>query len=444
MAKQKTVLNILKVVLLGDQEVGKTAIFNKLENPDFVASSDNYQSTIGVGFASIHREIEKNNEKIPVKFQVWDTAGQERLAPIGDAYIRGSHIACIVIDARNTKDEKLQSIKKYIQKLEKNCTEFTPKIHLIVNRIDKEGVKAADALKEEINALIKDHSLNISGVSYCSAKTGKGFDTLEAALVKLAEQCLNLGNNVPSQDNIPPVVIKSPAFSWQILGPAILGLKKHFRTSHAVRNGFLIGLLAVIGIVLTSALSGPFALLIFFGVAALTGAMVAAVSGALAFIEVDTKFVPVKDSAASYLADRFFAWMKKHQLQTWIGIGLFLATTALIVTALIAPGPLLVAIGFVGSSFAAMGLTLSTPAVAILTFALMGITAMALLDAGFRIWEAISSDKNVGEELPFGRPGVTASAGNVDPSYNQLPGTGNAAPSVSAQNQTAAAVQNKM
>lgn len=167
--------------------------------------------------------------------------------------------------------------------------------------------------------------------------------------------------------------------------------KHHFTTSHAVRNGFLIGLLGVIGMVLAGALSGPLALLVLFGVVALTGAMVTAVAGILAFWDgfKDYRHKWSSRNPIKYLIHEFIVWMKHHKWQMWIGFALFLATTALIITALVAPGPLLVAIGFIGSGFAAMGLTLSTPAAAILTFALIGITAMALLDVAGRIWEAI-------------------------------------------------------
>eukprot|EP01100_Stratorugosa_tubuloviscum_P009308 TRINITY_DN389_c1_g2_i1.p1 TRINITY_DN389_c1_g2~~TRINITY_DN389_c1_g2_i1.p1 ORF type:complete len:216 (-),score=97.13 TRINITY_DN389_c1_g2_i1:108-755(-) len=83
-----------KVVFLGDQAVGKTAIITRFMYDSFDAT---YQATIGIDFLSKTMYLEDRT----VRLQLWDTAGQERFRSLIPSYIRDSTVAIIVYDVTN-------------------------------------------------------------------------------------------------------------------------------------------------------------------------------------------------------------------------------------------------------------------------------------------------------------------------------------------------------
>jgi len=70
----------IKLILVGDTDVGKTTFFNKLRDEPY----DNPTSTIGVDFMAISKNYK--NEKY--KICIWDTAGQEKFHCIVTTYFR--------------------------------------------------------------------------------------------------------------------------------------------------------------------------------------------------------------------------------------------------------------------------------------------------------------------------------------------------------------------
>jgi len=80
-----------KVVLLGDQSVGKTSLITRFMYDQF---DNTYQATIGIDFLSKTMYVEDRT----VRLQLWDTAGQERFRSLIPSYIRDSSVAIIVYD----------------------------------------------------------------------------------------------------------------------------------------------------------------------------------------------------------------------------------------------------------------------------------------------------------------------------------------------------------
>ena len=66
----------LKILLLGDSNVGKTCFLLRYIEDTF---TDNHISTIGVDYKL--KLVTAPDDKI-VKLQIWDTAGQDRFIPI--------------------------------------------------------------------------------------------------------------------------------------------------------------------------------------------------------------------------------------------------------------------------------------------------------------------------------------------------------------------------
>eukprot|EP01012_Entosiphon_sulcatum_P029553 TRINITY_DN3607_c0_g1_i2.p1 TRINITY_DN3607_c0_g1~~TRINITY_DN3607_c0_g1_i2.p1 ORF type:complete len:184 (+),score=24.35 TRINITY_DN3607_c0_g1_i2:34-552(+) len=99
---------IVKMLLVGDSQVGKTCMMRRFVDDSFVAE---YVSTIGVDFSIRLFSDPQNPDVPPAKLQIWDTAGQERFRTITSAYYRGSHIVFLVYNA--TQRETYERIDGY-------------------------------------------------------------------------------------------------------------------------------------------------------------------------------------------------------------------------------------------------------------------------------------------------------------------------------------------
>lgn len=84
----------IKLLVIGDQSVGKTCLLERFVNDSFTEST---LSTIGIDFRIKYLEI----EKIKIKLQIWDTGGQERFRTITRSYFKGSHGVLLVYDVTN-------------------------------------------------------------------------------------------------------------------------------------------------------------------------------------------------------------------------------------------------------------------------------------------------------------------------------------------------------
>ncbi|KAG5220902.1 GTP binding protein [Salix suchowensis] len=83
-----------KIVLLGDQSVGKTSLITRFMYDTF---DNTYQATIGIDFLSKTMYLDDRT----VRLQLWDTAGQERFRSLIPSYIRDSSVAIVVFDITN-------------------------------------------------------------------------------------------------------------------------------------------------------------------------------------------------------------------------------------------------------------------------------------------------------------------------------------------------------
>ncbi|KAL6649372.1 hypothetical protein ACP70R_013596 [Stipagrostis hirtigluma subsp. patula] len=108
MAPVVSALAKYKLVFLGDQAVGKTAIITRFMYDKFDAT---YQATIGIDFLSKTMYLEDRT----VRLQLWDTAGQERFRSLIPSYIRDSSVAVIVYDV--TDRQSFLSTSKWIEEV---------------------------------------------------------------------------------------------------------------------------------------------------------------------------------------------------------------------------------------------------------------------------------------------------------------------------------------
>ena len=99
---------LLKIVLIGDAGVGKSAMLVRFADGCF---ADSYISTIGVDFKL--RTICVNGKQ--VRFQIWDTAGQERFRTIICSYYRGAHGLMIMYDI--TSEDSFRHLTTWMEQI---------------------------------------------------------------------------------------------------------------------------------------------------------------------------------------------------------------------------------------------------------------------------------------------------------------------------------------
>lgn len=99
----------IKIVLLGDESVGKTSLLRKWTSNVY---DPNSSPTIG-GAAQVKRD-EVDGQKYT--FQIWDTAGAERYRALAPLYARDSYAAMIVFDMTRKKTfDDLNEWVKFLQ-----------------------------------------------------------------------------------------------------------------------------------------------------------------------------------------------------------------------------------------------------------------------------------------------------------------------------------------
>ena len=100
----------IKVIILGDSNVGKSWLVNCLINDKFVELS----STLSIEYHSYITSI--NGYKI--RMQIWDTAGQEKFNSLVTNYYKGSDVAIFVYSIDTEKSFK--NIEKWYKILKEN------------------------------------------------------------------------------------------------------------------------------------------------------------------------------------------------------------------------------------------------------------------------------------------------------------------------------------
>jgi small GTP-binding protein len=82
----------IKVVLIGDSQVGKSAIFRQFESGTFTEEST---ATIGGAFTKI---IATSTDRRTVPMDLWDTAGQEQYKSVIPLYFENARVILLVYD----------------------------------------------------------------------------------------------------------------------------------------------------------------------------------------------------------------------------------------------------------------------------------------------------------------------------------------------------------
>lgn len=152
-----------KVIFIGDQGTGKTAILNRFVNDKF---DQNYQATIGLDFNSKNVKIDNQD----VRLLLYDTAGQEKFRSLIPMYTRDAHIIIMVYDI--TRKESLLHIPDWLNDLT-NIKKEEVLFVLVGNKTDLNDKR--EVTSEEGEAFAKENNIIFAEVS---AKTGDNFSIL--------------------------------------------------------------------------------------------------------------------------------------------------------------------------------------------------------------------------------------------------------------------------
>jgi len=147
-AKKKV---LLKLIILGESGVGKTAILNTYVNGKFI---EDHKATIGADFLTKELTLP---DKI-VTLQIWDTAGQERFQSLGNAFYRGSDACVLVYDI--TSDVSFKKIDEWRTNFITQATPDDPKkfpFLLLGNKLDQDNQRQVD--KHQADNYAKSHGM---------------------------------------------------------------------------------------------------------------------------------------------------------------------------------------------------------------------------------------------------------------------------------------------
>lgn len=160
--------NLVKILVIGDFNVGKTNFILQFADEQFI---ENAMSTVGFDLKS--KVIKVGSENI--KIQVWDTAGQERYQSISKGLFQKVQGIIIVYDITNYSS--FENISNWIHSINDKCG--TMPVLIVGNKIDKED-------EREVGIDEGKEFANDRGLLFCevSAKTGKNIKEAFIMLVK--------------------------------------------------------------------------------------------------------------------------------------------------------------------------------------------------------------------------------------------------------------------
>ena len=164
-------VNSYKIVLIGDCNVGKTAIVERLSSNTF---SEQYKPTVGTG----HTYWSTSINGTVVDIQLWDTAGEERFATLAPIYYKDSSAAIIVYS--QDEPQSAANVIKWYQRFN-DAVPDNPPVCVLCNKIDLGDTQDFDL--SEIS--VKNQCL----FRKTSAKSGSGIvDAFTALVAKILER----------------------------------------------------------------------------------------------------------------------------------------------------------------------------------------------------------------------------------------------------------------
>lgn len=136
----------VKLVLIGDEEVGKTSLRKKFMGQQNTVS---YMATIGADFAKNDIQVVYEGKNYLIEGLIWDLAGQDAYKTIRENFYEGAAGGLVVVDI--SQKESFYSAEKWIQELwNNNSATFNPiPIVFLANKIDLRTKDPENVLSSE-------------------------------------------------------------------------------------------------------------------------------------------------------------------------------------------------------------------------------------------------------------------------------------------------------
>ncbi|MFX1250817.1 MAG: Rab family GTPase [Promethearchaeota archaeon] len=153
-------MKVIKIVILGDEQVGKTSLLHRLIYDTFKTS---YKATLGVDV------LKKTIEDLDVELSLWDFSGQKIFEKLRAAYYADCGGAALVFDV--THKESFESIKTWQDEAIKNSGHPTLTFMLLANKCDLASSQAVS--DETMEAFAQSNNIKLIKIS---AKTGENVE----------------------------------------------------------------------------------------------------------------------------------------------------------------------------------------------------------------------------------------------------------------------------
>eukprot|EP00756_Hemistasia_phaeocysticola_P017842 Hpha_TRINITY_DN15557_c3_g4::TRINITY_DN15557_c3_g4_i1::g.104688::m.104688 len=173
-----------KLVLLGEQGVGKSSIVLRLTKNEYV---EHDYATVGAAFQKHVIPL----DDVVVMYDIWDTAGQERYRSLATMYYRGAAAALVVYDV--TSADSFERAKYWIQELNTKAGGEEIVICLTANKCDVPDDQRVIS-QAEGSRLADEQSLLFFE---CSAKSGANVQNVFRSVSTV------LARRFPAQDAAP-------------------------------------------------------------------------------------------------------------------------------------------------------------------------------------------------------------------------------------------------
>ena len=192
---------MFKVILVGEEGTGKTAIINRYVRDVF----KDFRATIGVDFALKVLELDANTV---VRLQLWDIAGQERYGKMLRVYYKAAVGGFVVFDVtRPATFERVKSWKKDIDDKVHLADGSPIPVVLLANKCDLKDSVEVNLDPEEMQRFCDEYGF--AGWFETSAKTARGISDAGRFLVHHILENEAKVNVAPQQVLDPSVVYLS-------------------------------------------------------------------------------------------------------------------------------------------------------------------------------------------------------------------------------------------
>jgi len=167
---------VYKLVMLGDEAVGKTSLIMMHTENRF---EESYKMTIGTDISAKLVQVEETGKtaKTSVYLIIWDIGGQEKYRILRESYLRGASGALLVFDLTNKTT--FHHIYEWVDELHKFCGKDIPKF-LLGNKVD---ITAKREVQEDAGSNMAKE-LNVDYLE-TSAKSGQNVNQAFNTIVQL-------------------------------------------------------------------------------------------------------------------------------------------------------------------------------------------------------------------------------------------------------------------